>query len=202
MLNDLIRKYVKTLIAYSAIGKDSSLETKAILEDIHEELQLMGNKCNPAEIDDKRFAMLAFFDMYERRIGNETPALLCYYFSTLLIKDKTKTIDTRLQGNEYRAFIIFRTMDKWDGFMGACRTMPMYNYRGNLNGDSFYDLLLLSDVYRAWNTDPDNRLLNNLKKQAPNVASMHPEYSRDEVIKEGELAHEALFCFIKNLVVL
>lgn len=202
MLNDLIRKYVQTLIAYVAIGKDSTLETKSILEEIHEELQLMGNKCDPTEIEDEFHAMLMFFDMYERKIGNETPALLCYYFSSMIIKNKKLSLNTRLHGYEYRAFIIFRTMNKWDNFMGAARVMPMCNYRGHLNGDSFYDLLLLSDVYKAWNVDSDNALLKNLKKQAPNVALMHPEYSKEKVIEEGELAHEALFNFIKNLVII
>ena len=71
-----------------------------------------------------------------------------------------------------------------------------------MNPSKNITILVLSDVYKAWNVDSDNALLKNLKKQAPNVALMHPEYSKEKVIEEGELAHEALFNFIKNLVII
>ena len=77
---------------------------------------------------------------------------------------------------------------------------PIGNYKGHLTGESFFDLLLLSDVYKAWDADPTNPTLANLKRQAPNVAANHPTFSRTKVIEEGVLAHEALFAVIKSIL--
>ena len=77
---------------------------------------------------------------------------------------------------------------------------PINEYNGNLTETEFFDILLLSDVYKAWDSDPNSSLLDKLKRQAPNVAAMHPNLSRGQVLTEGDLAHKALFDIIETLV--
>ena len=77
---------------------------------------------------------------------------------------------------------------------------PFNGYEGNLTESEFFDILLLSDVYKAWDSDPSSSMLSNLQKQAPKVASLHPSFSRSQVLSEGELAHKALFDVIEPIV--
>ena len=58
----------------------------------------------------------------------------------------------------------------------------------------------MSDVYKAWDSDPDSPMLEDLKKQAPKVAAMHPSLSKAQVLTEGELAHKSVFGIIESLV--
>jgi len=200
MINDLLQKYTQTLISYEVVGRDPSSATKIILEEIAEELRLNNWSCSPSEISNYTHAMIAFYDMTIRKIGGDVPGMLCYYFCTIVSKDTSLPTNARLTGNMYRAFIIFKTLGKWDNIISLSRMSPIGNYRGHLTGESFFDLLLLCDVYKAWDVDPTNPTLTNLKRQAPNVAANHPAYSRTKVIEEGELAHEALFNVIKSVL--
>lgn len=81
----------------------------------------------------------------------------------------------------------------------ACLT-PIAEYKGNLDENSFFDILLLADVYKAWDIDPDSAMLADLKRQAPNVAMNHPNLNKEQVQMEGFLAHEAVFRIIENLI--
>ena len=72
----------------------------------------------------------------------------------------------------------------------------MAEYKGHLDESSFFDLLLLSDVYKAWDVDPSSDMLTSLKRQASNVARLHPNYTKQQIIAEGELAHQAVFKMI------
>ena len=142
--------------------------------------------------------MMAFFDMFAREMGKDMSALLCYYYSSLVANDSSLTTNNRVHGNRFRAFITFKNMDKWDRIFTMAQA-PAY-YRGNLSDDSFFDILLLSDVYKAWDSDPDSPLLANLKKQSTKVEALYPSLSRTQVLTEGEFAHEALFGVIECLL--
>ena len=200
MLNQLIKEYARVHVSYAMVGTDGSQEIVNVLHKIENYLSKQKWQCNPAEIENKIWAMCAFFEMLSRKIGGDMPAMLCYYFSTLVSKDCTLPEKSRLEGNKHRAFVVFKTMDDWDRIYMMARLAPMAEYKRNLDEGSFFDILLLSDVYKAWDVDPDSSLLANLKRQAPNVARNHPNITKHQAMIEGELAHEAVFGIIENLV--
>ena len=144
--------------------------------------------------------MLAFWEMFAREIGREMASLLCYYYSSLVVNDNSLPIKKRDQGNKYRAFITFKNMknNRWNFIFAMAQTST--GYKGKLTEDSFFNILLLSDVYKAWDTDPDSPLLNDLKKQSANVAALHPSLSRTQVLTEGEIAHKAVFSVVELLL--
>ena len=63
-----------------------------------------------------------------------------------------------------------------------------------------FDFALISDVYKAWDRDNNDPLLQNLKRQAPRVASNYPKFNKQQIILEGELAHEAIFNVICTMI--
>lgn len=200
MLNKLIKEYVATRISYEMAGSDPTNAVIEVLKKIDGELTKNKYKCDPTTIENKAHAMIVFFEMFARKIGGDMVSFCCYYFASLVANDMSLPLNNRITGNMYRAFITFKNMEKWDILMGMARTAPMNGYSGHLDGNSFFDLLLLSDVYQAWNADSDSPMLENLKRQAPAVASNHPQYTKDQVILEGKLAHKAVFNVIKTLV--
>lgn len=105
----------------------------------------------------------------------------------------------RSNGNRYRAFIFLKDMERW-----ACRCelfttlfKDTNNYNGHFTND-FYDLSLLYDVYKAWHFW--GALLDNLKEQVPRIMLKYPNYSKEKVLIEGELAHNAFFENIRGIV--
>lgn len=65
---------------------------------------------------------------------------------------------------------------------------------------STVNLLLLSDVYQAWDADKSSAMLQNLKKQTPMVAANYPTFTRQQIITEGELAHEAVLNIVNTII--
>lgn len=191
MLNNLLKQYAATKISCEFAGTDSTQESVKILRKIEETLK--NNKWNITSfpVENNTIAMMAFFDMFAREMGKDMSALLCYYYSSLVANDSSLPTKNREHGNRFRAFITFKNMDKWDRIFTMAQA-PVY-YSGNLSDDSFFDILLLSDVYKAWDSDPESSMLANLKKQSPKVAALHPSLSRTQVLTEGEMAHKAVF---------
>ena len=199
MLNDLLEKYAATQFLSDVKGNDSSQDSIQILKKIENLLIRNDWKITSSSIENNSLAMMAFFEMYARGIGGDVPALLCYYYSTLVANDNSLPAELRYDGNRFRAFITYKNMDKWDMLLSMARA-PFNGYEGNLDNTSFIDILLLSDVYKAWDLDPSDSLLDKLKRQAPKVAAMHPTFSRGQVMYEGELAHKAVYNIVKSLV--
>ena len=69
-----------------------------------------------------------------------------------------------------------------------------------MRGQQFFDLALISDIYKAWDTDNGDPLLQNLKRQAPMVAANHPTFTKQQIITEGELAHEAVLRIVSSFI--
>lgn len=200
MLNNLLREYAATRVSYAFAGTDPTTAIIDVLNKIDKELSKTKYKSDPSSIENKTTAMLAFFEMFVRKIGGDMPALCCYYYSTLVANDTSLPHNPRITGNLYRAFITFKNMDKWNMLWSIARTAPINRYRGHLDETAFLDLLLLSDVYKAWDADSDSPLFATLKRQAPSVASNHPNYTKEQVMVEGELAHKAIFNVVETLV--
>lgn len=199
MLNNLIKEWARVRVANEMVGNKGTEELAKVLHNVTSYLSSHDWKCDPATIDNNTWAMCMFFEMFAYKIGGDTPAMMCYYFSSLVANDKNIPENQRLEGNKYRAFIVFKNMSKWDDIITMARLAPMY--KGNLDASSFLDILLLSDVYKAWDVDPNSAMLTNLKNQAPNVARNHPNITKQQSLVEGSLAHEVLFSIIKDLVV-
>ena len=105
----------------------------------------------------------------------------------------------RIKGNQYRAYIFLKD-NSWGGrcdlFLALHKDLNI-NYEGHFTVD-FYDLSLLYDVYIAWCSR--GALLDNLKKQVPKLNITYPNYSKNKVLFEGALAHNALFEYIRGSV--
>lgn len=74
---------------------------------------------------------------------------------------------------------------------------PMMGYNGSLNDEEFFDFIIMGDAYRVWDSDEDSSMLKSIKKLAISHQSNHPHFSRIDVIKEGDKAHEALLTAVK-----
>ena len=59
------------------------------------------------------------------------PALLCYYFSSLVAEDNSLPTSKRLDGNRLRAFITFKNMNKWNMIISMAQA-PFSGYNGKL----------------------------------------------------------------------
>lgn len=152
----------------------------------------------PGAITDISTAMCAMFDIFTC-LKQEKASLVCYYFSSLVANDSSLPLQERLKGNQYRAFIFLKDMEGWAYRCELFTTLfkDTNNYNGHFTND-FYDLSLLYDVYKAWQLG--GALLDNLKKQTPRIMLKYPKYSKEKVLLEGELAHNALFERIRRVV--
>lgn len=152
----------------------------------------------PGSITDIATAMCAMFDIFTCLKHNEA-ALLCYYFSSLVVNNNSLPLRERIIGNKYRAYIFLKD-NRWgsrcDLFLAVHKDLNI-KYEGHFTVE-FYDLSLLYDVYIAWRSG--GALLDNLKKQVPKINRIYPNYLREKVLIEGELAHKALFEYIRGAV--
>jgi len=153
---------------------------------------------SPGTITNDSIAMCAMFDIFTCLKQNKA-SMLCYYFSSLVANDSSLSLQERLKGNRYRAFIFLKDMEQWAYRCELFTTLfkDVNNYNGHFTND-FYDLSLLYDVYKAWHLG--GALLDNLKEQVPRIMLKYPEYSREKVLLEGELAHNAFFEHIRGVV--
>ena len=199
MLNNLLKQYSATKILFEVEGKDSAQESVRILEQIEETLKNGEWKITSSSVENNTMAMLAFFEMSVRKIGGDLPSLFCYYYSSLVANDNSLPYNKRIDGNRYRAFVTFKNVEKWNMILSMAQA-PFSGYNGNLTERSFFDILLLSDVCKAWDSDLSSPMLAKLQKQAPIVSATHPTLSKAQVMAEGELAHKAVFSVIESIV--
>ncbi len=150
----------------------------------------------PGSITDMSIAMSAMFDIFTCLKQSEA-SMLCYYFSSLVANDSSLPLQERLKGNRYRAYIFLKDMEEWAYRCELFTTLykDANNYNGHFTND-FYDLSLLYDVYKAWHLG--GALLDNLKEQVPRIMLKYPKYSKEKILLEGELAHNALFKHIRG----
>lgn len=150
----------------------------------------------PGSITDMSIAMSAMFDIFTCLKQSEA-SMLCYYFSSLVANDSSLPLQERLKGNRYRAYIFLKDMEEWAYRCELFTTLykDANNYNGHFTND-FYDLSLLYDVYKAWHLG--GALLDNLKEQVPRIMLKYPKYSKERILLEGELAHNALFKHIRG----
>lgn len=199
-ISQLLREYSQVHISYAVVGKDPAVESKRILNQLVEELSHNEWKCPPSEVPTDAIAMSAFFEMFAHKIGGDAPIMLCYYYSSRVANDKSFPANVQTLGNMFRAFIVFKAMDKLNTVFNLACNAPFAGYRGKLKNQQFFDFALISDVYKAWDRDNNDALLNNLKKQVPIVASNYPMFNKQQIIAEGELAHEAVLNVVRTFI--
>lgn len=200
MITKLLKEYTQVRVSYEAIGKDPSSEVTKVLLKLESELRKRDWKCPSDCVYNDTVAMCAFFEMYARKIGGDAPIMLCYYYSSRVANNRTLSESARVKGNKHRAFIVFKAMNQLSMTFNIACNAPIAEYRGRLNNNQFVDILLLSDVYKAWNADNNSTLLQNLKRQTPIVAANHPTFTKQQIIMEGELAHEAVLNIVSTIV--
>ena len=199
-ISQLLREYSQVHISYAVVGKDPAVESKRILNQLVEELSQDEWKCPPSEVPTDAIAMSAFFEMFAHKIGGDAPIMLCYYYSSRVANDKSFPANVQTLGNMFRAFIVFKAMDKLNTVFNLACNAPFAGYRGKLKNQQFFDFALISDVYKAWDRDNNDALLNNLKKQVPIVASNYHMFNKQQIIAEGELAHEDVLNVVRTFI--
>lgn len=200
-ISQLLIEYSQVHISYLAVGKDPVIETTRVLSQLAEELSKNSWKCPPTEVPTDSIAMSAFFEMFVHKIGGDAPIMLCYYYSSRVANDKSFSADVRSLGNMFRAFIVFKAMNKFNMVFNLACNAPFAGYKGELQQlQQFFDFALTSDVYKAWDRDNNDPLLQNLKKQVPRVVSNYPKFNKQQIIIEGELAHEAIFNVVCTMI--
>ncbi|MDY2641767.1 MAG: hypothetical protein SOW01_05260 [Mediterranea sp.] len=200
MLDSLLKEYSRTLIASQYFEDRAVEETAVVLHKINDYLKANKYK-DELIIEDMTMAMCAFYDMCSRKIGGFYISLFSYFSCTAVANKTYLPQDTRLNGIMLRAFTTFTWFNSWYKILTLARTSPIGRYEGNLDEKSFFDILLLSDVYKVWNIDNDHPTLYKLKSQAPFIAHNYPNFTKQQIIKEGELANEALFNIVASIIV-
>lgn len=76
----------------------------------------------------------------------------------------------------------------------------MMEYAGNLSIEQFFDFLIMADAYRVWDSDDESSMLKSIKRLVNQHKINHPQFTREQIIKEGEIAHKALFTAIKYVL--
>ena len=201
IITKLLRDYSQIRISYEVAGKDPSAEIAKTLKQLADELAKNEWRCPPTEVPTDAIAMGAFYEMFALKIGPDAPIMLCYYYSSRVANDRSFPTNVRALGNKFRAFIVAKAINKFNMVFNLACNAPIGGYRGKLRGgQQFFDLALTSDIYKAWDTDNGDPLLQSLKRQAPMVASNYPTYTKQQIISEGELAHEAVLNVVKSML--
>lgn len=199
-IKQLLKEYSQVRVSYEAVGRNASAETNRVLNLLAAELTKNNWKCSPSDVPTDTIAMCAFFEMFAQKIGGVNAVLLSYFYSSRVAKDFSLPTTARVEGNKIRAFTVFKNIDQLSRIFNFACNSPIGNYKGKLNDHQFVDLLLLSDVYQAWDADNSSAMLQNLKKQTPMVAANYPTFTRQQIITEGELAHDAVLNIINTII--
>lgn len=152
----------------------------------------------PALIKDKTedpfTATLMFSELSFRKITGYS--YIAYYYGSICQNiDIPKNLkDT---AKRFRLKVLFNNLEEFDHFITVARTVPFIGYKGNLEAQPFLDFLIMSDAYEVWNSDKDDKLLKSIQNLVIKHESHYPSYTKQQIIKEGNLAHQALFNAVK-----
>lgn len=142
------------------------------------------------EVSDNSAAMFAFFEMSQRKIDQKLSAVLSYYFATKILKGNYPN-DLKRTAHSVRAVVIFQNNSH---FYDYC--MATDNYKGVLDKEAFFNLLLLSEYYNAEGNPLGSEVLNKMTPIANKVASFYSEFSKSQVIALGGDASNYLYDYI------
>mgnify|MGYP007017360325 CR=1 FL=1 len=84
-------------------------------------------------------------------------------------------------------------LNTFERFITLAHEAPIIGYNGNLSDEEFFDFLIMSDTYLVWNSDLESNVLKSIQKLVIQHEVSHPNFSKSDIIREGEKAHSALF---------
>ncbi|MDE6522757.1 MAG: hypothetical protein K2L17_08075 [Muribaculaceae bacterium] len=196
-LQQAITKYRQLKVAEAATkalnGNIRSIneDTVNLFHEVNENLGIMRNDYT----DDPFSACLLFSEMSIRQIGELAP-FLAYYYGTLAQSQDKISAHSKIDARRMRLFAMFKNLETFDRAIMLAHA-PISGYTGKLNDQEFFDFLIMSDVYLVWDSDDNSTLLKSLKSQTLKNIRNHSKFSKDEIMKEGEKAHKALFTIIE-----
>lgn len=157
------------------------------------------NNLMEQDADDFFSATLLFSEMSLRKIG-QVPPYLAYYYGTLAQNSANVPVHSKIAALRLRLFALFHHLEAFDRFINLAHTAPMMEYAGNLSMEQFFDFLIMADAYRVWDSDDESSMLKSIKRLVNQHKINHPQFTREQIIKEGEIAHKALFTAIKYVL--
>lgn len=191
-LDDIIRKYRQIKITQAIVENSSNAELNSLLNEVDANLNILIQD----RTSDPFGACLIFSEMALRKIGSIAP-ICAYYYATLAQSQTTIPASSKVDAIRMRLFSVFSNLDIFERFIMMAHSAPMMGYNGSLNDEEFFDFIIMGDTYRVWDSDEDSAMLKSIKKLAISHQGNHPHFSRMDVIKEGEKAHEALLTAVK-----
>lgn len=191
-LDDIIRKYRQIKITQAIAKNSSNAELTLLLNEVDANLNILiqGRTSDPFG------ACLIFSEMALRKIGSFAP-ICAYYYATMAQSQITIPASSKVDAIRMRLFSVFSNLDIFERFIMMAHSAPMMGYNGSLNDEEFFDFIIMGDAYRVWDSDEDSTMLKSIKKLAISHQNNHPNFSRIDVIKEGDKAHEALLTAVK-----
>ena len=119
-------------------------------------------------------------------------AILSYYYLS-------KILTIRPLSNFYRmrALIVYKRSSTFIYYAEKAMTQ---HYVGNLNNKNFFDILLLSDVYKGWNGNFGEDAFAQLMKDSTRIASIHQYFTKNEVLEEGNKACKSINEYISKML--
>ena len=146
--------------------------------------------------DDLFSATLLFSEMSLRKIGQFSP-FLAYYYGTMAHQLNNIPAKSKVAALRLRLFALFQHLESFDRFINLAHSAPMMGYEGNLTMEQFFDFLIMADAYRVWDSDEDSSMLRSIKRLVNQHKANHPQFTREQIIREGDKAHKALLTAIK-----
>lgn len=144
-------------------------------------------------------ATLLFSDMAMRKIGQFSP-FLAYYYGTKTQELNSIPAHSKVAALRLRLFSLFQHLESFDRFINLAHSAPMMEYDGSLSLEQFFDFLIMSDAYRVWDSDNDSSMLKSIKRLVNQHKLNHPQFTREQIIKEGDKAHKALLTAMKYVL--
>lgn len=187
-LSDAIKRYKQIKIC-SAISSNK-LEEIGFFNDVDKSVTITNEN-----VEDSFTATLMFSEMAMRKIGNFSP-LYAYYFGSIC-QNKAIEGQAKIDARRFRLISVFMNLNTFERFITLAHDAPIMGYDGNLSDEEFFDFLIMSDAYLVWNSDLESNILKSIQKLVIQHESNYTKFSKQEIIKEGEKAHSALFSSIK-----
>ena len=187
-LSEAIRKY-KQIKVCAAISPNK-LEEINFFNEVATNTKII----NGTE-EDSFTATLMYSEMAMCKIGDLSP-LYAYYFGTIC-QNTSLPANVKIDARRFRLISMFTNLNIFERFILLAHKAPIMGYHGDLSDEEFLDFLIMSDAYLVWNSDLESNTLKSIQKLVIQHESNHPNFSKQEIINEGEKAHSALFSSIK-----
>ncbi len=193
-ISDYIQQYKVAIASGFFTGQDNTSEKRNILENLSEAMyrgtpkgmhgsEIVQWQIELNEIEDDVTAALTFYEMFWHDISRNMAAVLSFYYCSRVIQKNPSSSE---DFHQLRAITYFKNIEL---FGKICKNIFVFKYyNGMLNIQEYYDLVLLSDAYLAWNSNRESSTFEIIQKQAHKVQSKYSNLGRERIIQEGQNA--------------